>query len=516
MNNSNSIIDSVEEFILNSYPNIYLSKKENFIGGKFKTIDKFFIFYINLYNDKFYLAFRENYLLKQCTKIIIDSLNENDILKIIQLTIDNNMNKYLSLNSNNNNNISHKKQTKNKEKEIKTIKRERKKGVHITLSDNYYNIPITAYKNDISDIDYDNYIEFSIKIGELTNSIIDKYSNKRNVEIFKKRTNLLSFDNPTLQNIGNDYNLTRERIRQIVKKISRNLKRHKDKYILLFNNIANTNYINYFFYGIINLYNEYFLKILLDILNNNLYYNVMNKIYEINNTKKQFYKQQLYDNKFKDALVINKANSSNQKSLNELTFNTLVKERELNDENSTRIVELKNINKMLEYESLLEKTILLKLDKISFIKDIKTQSLKIPYKYNNSSHFYYPDVQLITKNNNIIILEIKPLLKMFEEFNLIKYIVLKNFCNENNYSYAIIDDRYNTIEKIKNINVDLKKENYFIEFVKQNQKITYRQFKIIKEKINLTIYELFNILIRNHENLTYTSTPFIIKYINKN
>ena len=55
-----------------------------------------------------------------------------------------------------------------------------------------------------------------------------------NVEIFKKSTNLLSFDNPTLQNIGNDYNLTRERIRQIVKKISRNLKRHKDKYISLF------------------------------------------------------------------------------------------------------------------------------------------------------------------------------------------------------------------------------------------------------------------------------------------
>lgn len=156
------------------------------------------------------------------------------------------------------------------------------------------------------------------------------------------------------------------------------------------------------------------------------------------------------------------------------------------------------------------------MDKVSFIKDIKTQSLKIPYKYNNISHFYYPDVQLITKNNNIIILEIKPLLKMFEEFNLIKYIVLKNFCNENNYSYAIVDDRYNTIEKIKNMNVNLEKEKYFINFVKENKKITYRQFKIIKEKINLTIYELFNILIKNHKNLTYTSTPFLIKYIDKN
>ena len=132
MNNLSNIIDSVEEFILNSYPNIYLSKKENFIGGKFKTIDKFFIFYINLYNDKFYLAFRENYLLKQCTKIIIDSLNENDILKIIQLTIDNNINKYLTFNlnnnnNNNNNNTCHKKQTKNKENKIKATKKERKK-----------------------------------------------------------------------------------------------------------------------------------------------------------------------------------------------------------------------------------------------------------------------------------------------------------------------------------------------------------------------------------------------------
>ena len=156
------------------------------------------------------------------------------------------------------------------------------------------------------------------------------------------------------------------------------------------------------------------------------------------------------------------------------------------------------------------------MDKVSFIKDVKTQSLKIPYKYNNISHFYYPDVQLITKNNNIIILEIKPLLKMFEEFNLIKYFVLKNFCNENNYCYAIVDDSYNTIEKIKNMNVNLEKEKYFINFLKENKKITYRQFRIIKEKINLTIYELFNILIKNHKNLTYTSTPFLIKYIDEN
>lgn len=519
MNDLKNIIDIIERFILNNYPNIYLSKKDSFIGGKFKSTNRFFLFYINLYNDKLYLVFRENYLLKQYIKIIINSLNENDILKIIQLTIDNNINKYLSLDLNSNN-IVRKKQTKikNKENEIKTIKikRERKKVVHIELSKNYYNIPNTAYKNDINNIDYDNYIEFSIKVGDLTNNIINKYSNKRNVEIFKKRTNLLSFDNPTLQNIGLDYNLTRERIRQIVKKISRNLKRHKDKYISLFNNIADTNYINYFFSGISNLYNEHFLKILLDILDNNLYYSIINKIYEINSAQKQAYRQQLYDSKFKETLVINKSNSYKQKNLNELTFNNLVKERELNDENTTGIVELKNLGKCLEYESLLEKNILLKLDKVSFIKDIKTQSLKIPYKYNNISHFYYPDVQLITKNNNIIILEIKPLLKMFEEFNLIKYFVLKNFCNENNYCYAIVDDSYNTIEKIKNMNVNLEKEKYFINFLKENKKITYRQFRIIKEKINLTIYELFNILIKNHKNLTYTSTPFLIKYIDEN
>ncbi len=66
------------------------------------------------------------------------------------------------------------------------------------------------------------------------------------------------------------------------------------------------------------------------------------------------------------------------------------------------------------------------------------------------------------------------------------------------------------------MNVNLEKEKYFINFLKENKKITYRQFRIIKEKINLTIYELFNILIKNHKNLTYTSTPFLIKYIDEN
>lgn len=130
MNDLKNIIDIIERFILNNYPNIYLSKKDSFIGGKFKSTNRFFLFYVNLYNDKLYLVFRENYLLKQYIKIIINSLNENDILKIIQLTIDNNINKYLSLDLNSNN-IVRKKQTKikNKENEIKTIKikRERKK-----------------------------------------------------------------------------------------------------------------------------------------------------------------------------------------------------------------------------------------------------------------------------------------------------------------------------------------------------------------------------------------------------
>ena len=66
------------------------------------------------------------------------------------------------------------------------------------------------------------------------------------------------------------------------------------------------------------------------------------------------------------------------------------------------------------------------------------------------------------------------------------------------------------------MNVNLEKEKYFINFLKENKKITYRQFRIIKEKINLTIYELFNILIKNDKNLTYTSTPFLIKYIDEN
>ena len=73
MNDLKNIIDIIERFILNNYPNIYLSKKDSFIGGKFKSTNRFFLFYVNLYNDKLYLVSRENYLLKQYIKIIKNS-----------------------------------------------------------------------------------------------------------------------------------------------------------------------------------------------------------------------------------------------------------------------------------------------------------------------------------------------------------------------------------------------------------------------------------------------------------
>lgn len=61
------------------------------------------------------------------------------------------------------------------------------------------------------------YTNLSIAIGAMMNECIsDLFVNKRrNQHILKKRINLENSDNPTLQRIGDEFELSRERIRQI-------------------------------------------------------------------------------------------------------------------------------------------------------------------------------------------------------------------------------------------------------------------------------------------------------------
>ena len=74
-------------------------------------------------------------------------------------------------------------------------------------------------------------------------------------------------------------------------------------------------------------------------------------------------------------------------------------------------LKLQKSHEPVEYDSLVEKKVLLDLDKCNFIKEIKTQSLEITFKakIGTKIHTYIPDVQLLLHGGAIVIIEVKPL-----------------------------------------------------------------------------------------------------------
>ena len=187
-----------------------------------------------------------------------------------------------------------------------------------------------------------------------------------------------------------------------------------------------------------------------------------------------------------EALVISKLRWFYPKNNDcEELFNTLeeIPEEERLTKNS-KTLKLENHGNTVTYDSPYEKKVLEDLDQCSFIKQIKTQSLIIPFKakIGNKIHKYYPDIQLLTDNNEMIIVEVKSYKGMVTKKNIHKQEVLNDYCKEHKYGYAIVDKNWYSFEDLKNEIVSDEIIKKFIEFVDEKGKVTFSECKEFKKK----------------------------------
>jgi len=127
------------------------------------------------------------------------------------------------------------------------------------------------------------------------------------------------------------------------------------------------------------------------------------------------------------------------------------------------------------------------LDHCNFIKQIKTQSLVIPYmsKVGNKIHKYFPDIQLLTEENEMIIIEVKSYKGMVTKKNIIKHKALNDYCKEHKFGYAIVDENWYSFEELKKeiVSDDIIKK--FIEFVDEKGKVTFSKCNGLKKKYKI-------------------------------
>lgn len=199
----------------------------------------------------------------------------------------------------------------------------------------------------------------------------------------------------------------------------------------------------------------------------------------------------------------------------EETFNKLqeIPEKERMTKNC-KILELPEHGVKVTYDSPYEKKVLEDLDKCGFIKQIKTQSLIIPFKakIGNKMHKYFPDIQLLTDQNEIIIIEVKSYKGMVNKKNIQKHEALNNYCKEHKYGYAIVDRNWYSFEDLKKEDVSEDVIEKFIKFIDEKRETTFSECKDFKKKYKINDKKIcFIIWKKRRKNLKYQQQIIISK-----
>lgn len=180
------------------------------------------------------------------------------------------------------------------------------------------------------------------------------------------------------------------------------------------------------------------------------------------------------------------------------------------------IIKLEKSKEPVQFDSELEKEVLLSMDNCTFIKEIKTQSLEIIYKGKGGKrdHQYIPDIQLLQYGGAIIIIEVKPFKEMVNSTVLRKSKALRKYCYKHGYGHAIVDiigNDFYTFEDIKKEKVSKDIQDRFIEYVKEKEEVTFPECKPFEEEYDINDKQICNIIWRNQRKLKYQQHKIIFK-----
>lgn len=99
------------------------------------------------------------------------------------------------------------------------------------------------------------------------------------------------------------------------------------------------------------------------------------------------------------------------------------------------------MNTQIAFESLLECNFCFYLEFLKDVKYFEEQPLKIPYTYMGKNKNYYPDFKIILSNGDHWLVECKFSGRINDEKNQIKFDIGNQWCENNNYHYAIITEK---------------------------------------------------------------------------
>ena len=354
----------------------------------------------------------------------------------------------------------------------------------------------------------------------------------RGISMLNKRCNGFEDKLLTYRDIAGEYNLSRERVRQILNKEIERIRAYARKHFAKNEDYLNfreqifghDETINYFklITTFLELYEFYTVDkcslivfTLYPIKNYETFVKWIKKHVIEESDRRRREKEKGIKNQEKlqrkiseyDQWILDKSTIySNSKFNSKAFYYSLNNERIVDfDKENTGVFHCDKMNKGIQYESNLEYKILKRVSLSNEIVSYKVQSLKIPYLYEGKVKYFYPDVQVLTKNGFMIIIEIKPTMHMIEYLNLVKFQALDSFCRDRGIGYIVLDDR-RCLNDIYNWEINETLCKTVLCILDKKPFLTYTDLKEIVERRNFKYRDLYPIILR--ENLKLMCKPY--------
>ncbi|MDE5563200.1 MAG: hypothetical protein K2J01_06630 [Clostridiales bacterium] len=352
---------------------------------------------------------------------------------------------------------------------------------------------------DLSSSEMEIFAHAAVKTKQLfeqaVNALNNDYSNQQHWSIL---TEYIYNDGATLQSVGDRYGITRERVRQIVKKYTVRIKsglRKKSSIAELSSQIVQTFdaiddglFIQFIAYGLLVNFSKRFAEIILS----------------------SFYSDGKRAVGVAGSLLNDKRITSQQKTKKVQNDN---KEVELLakacypscKDSNIDIEKIASAQEDLQFRYKQSAT-----DKILRFKTIKRVVVNPDLVYSQSSKTnHVPDFLLETADGKIVLVVVVAVINMAFGYNIKRFNDLHTYCKENGFGYLVMNDRFTTIFEVKQTELDknlVKELNYFLE---KTGSIVWKDIILLRDQFTITNDIIAAYVLQNK--LDFQLKPFRIK-----
>jgi hypothetical protein len=170
----------------------------------------------------------------------------------------------------------------------------------------------------------------------------------------------------------------------------------------------------------------------------------------------------------------------------------------------------KKCGRNILYESGEEYRLYQIMENASKVVYYQEQPLAIPYKsyFKNKEYLYYPDIAVLTNDGRLVVIEVKPIISMVEQFTLEKSIAAISYLHDRGIGFNLVDASGNSIRKMRLFGENRLIEQKMLKIIDEKGILDYQTYKILIENTRLTGKQFAGFVVRN--DLSLLRFPFRI------